>query len=235
MTEDAGRPVVGYQRWHEILMLHWEVPPAAVRPLVARGVELDLFDGRAYVSVTPFTMRRARLRGMPPLPFIAVFHELNVRTYVRVDGVAGVWFLSLDAASTAAAAIARATLGLPYFRARMSRAAAGGAHEYRSERLPPRGAPATLSARWRVGAVVPHLAGSLDDFLAERHALYTRLAGRRVRVRVRHPPWVLHEVSLERLREDVTRAAGIEVPERPVLARFSPGTDVEVLAPEVID
>jgi uncharacterized protein len=225
------RPVIGYQRWHEILFLHWEVAPRAIRSRVDPRLELDLFDGRAWVSLTPFTMRGARVRALPHLPTLTNFHELNLRTYVRGAGVPGLWFFSLDAASTAAAAIARVSLGLPYFRARMARSASGPTHDYRSERLPPGTRPASFAARWSVEAEAPAPAGSLDRFLAERYALYTTLARRLLRVRVRHPRWELRDVRVERLAETVTRASGVEVAGAP-LARFSSGVDVEVFPPE---
>lgn len=226
--------VVGYQRWHEILLLHFEVSPASLRPLVDARLELDLHEGRAWVSLTPFTMRGARLRLAPPLPTLASFHELNLRTYVRVGGVSGLWFLSLDAASAPAVAIARATLGLPYFRARMSRSASGGEHEYRSERRVVRGSRATFAATWGAGAPVGSPPGSLDHFLAERYALFSSLAGRLLRVRVRHAPWALRAARVDRLEQTVTRAAGLWVGDRPDLAHFSEGRDVEVLLPEPV-
>jgi uncharacterized protein YqjF (DUF2071 family) len=230
----SDRPVVGYQRWDELLFLHWPLPPAAVRALVDPRLELDLLDGEAWISLTPFTVRGARLRVLPPLPTASTFDELNLRTYVRAGGVPGVWFFSLDAASAAAAAIARATLGLPYFRARMARSASDRVHHYRSERLAPRPGPASFEARWRVGAPAPVSPRSPDRFLSERYALYTTLAGALLRVRVRHPPWILHDASVEHLHETVTRAAGLAVSAPPALSRFSPGVDVEVLAPEPV-
>jgi uncharacterized protein YqjF (DUF2071 family) len=233
-AERSDRPAIGYQRWDELLFLHWPVPPAAVRALVDPRLELDLLEGHAWISLTPFTVKDARLRGLPPLPPVAGFDELNLRTYVAAEGVPGVWFFSLDAASAAAAAIARATLGLPYFRARMARSASGRVHEYRSERLAPGPGPATFEARWSVGERAPSAPRSTDRFLCERYALYTAHAGALLRVRVRHAPWVLHGASVEHLQETVTRAAGLELTSPPALARFSPGVDVEVLAPEPV-
>ncbi len=230
---DAG-VVAGYQRWHEILLAHFEVSPDALRPLVDRRLELDLHDGRAWVSLTPFTMRAARLRFVPPLPTLARFHELNLRTYVRAGGVPGLWFLSLDAESAPAVALARAALGLPYFRARMSRSASGDAHAYRSERVVVRGPRATFAASWSVGEPVPSEPGSLDRFLAERYALFSVLAGRLLRVRVRHASWSLRAARVGALEQTLTRAAGLWVPDRPALAHFSEGRDVEVLLPEVV-
>lgn len=229
-----GGAVVGYQRWHELALLHFEVSPDALRPLVDPRLELDLHERRAWVSLTPFTMRKARLRLVPPLPGLARFHELNLRTYVRRGGVGGLWFLSLDAASVAAVAIARATLGLPYFHARISRDSSGGAHEYRSERSVTRGPRATFAASWNVGAPVPSPPGSLEHFLAERYALFSVLGGRLVRVRVRHAPWALRAAGIERCDQTVTRAAGLWVSGRPALAHYSEGRDVEVFLPELV-
>jgi uncharacterized protein YqjF (DUF2071 family) len=228
----SARPAIGYQRWDQILFLHWEVSPRALRPLVDPRLDLDLADGRAYVSLTPFTMRGARLRFLPHLPTITDFHELNLRTYVRAGGVPGLWFLSLDAASAPAAALARATLGLPYYRARMERSASADTHSYVSERLPPCERPASFRATWRAGASAPAAPGSLEWFLTERYALYTTVGGRLLRVRVRHPTWPLREARVEHLVETVTRAAGVDVTAPLPRAQFSDGVDVEVLPPE---
>jgi uncharacterized protein YqjF (DUF2071 family) len=228
----SARPAIGYQRWDQILFLHWEVSPRALRPLVDPRLDLDLAAGRAYVSLTPFTMRGARLRFLPHLPAISHFHELNLRTYVRGGGVPGLWFLSLDAASAPAAALARVTLGLPYFRARIDRSASGDAHVYVSERLPPLATPATFRATWTAGAPAVAPAGSLERFLTERYALYTTLGGQLLRVRVRHPTWPLRAAAVEHVAETITRAAGLEVPAAPPLAQCSDGVDVEVLPPE---
>jgi uncharacterized protein len=224
------RPVIGYQRWHDILFLHWSVSPAAIRPLVDPRLEIELAGSDAWVSLTPFTLRDARVRGLPRLPTLTHFHELNLRTYVRAGGVPGLWFFSLDAASTAAAAIARVSLGLPYFRARMERSASGDRRWYRSERLPPGRRPASFVASWSVGARTAD--GALDRFLVDRSALYTTYAGRLLRMRVRHPRWPLEAARVDRLEQTVTRAAGFEVAGPPALAHFSTGVDVELFPPE---
>ncbi|ACL64999.1 conserved hypothetical protein [Anaeromyxobacter dehalogenans 2CP-1] len=231
---EAPRPVAGWQRWEEILFLHWSVDPAALRPLVDERLELDLADGRAWVSLTPFTMRDARVRGLPHLPLLTTFHEVNLRTYVRLGGVPGIWFFSLDAASAPAAALARATLGLPYEWADVDRGLEAGRRWYRSRRRGLGGRAAVLEAGWGDGDAMPDPPGALDEFLADRHALYSTLAGALIRVRVRHAPWRLRQVRLDALAQTVTRAAGVEVAERPALARASDGVDVQVLAPELV-
>src|SRR5215212_7393217 len=109
----------GFQRWRHLLFLHWEVPAAAVQALLPAELDVDTFEGRAYVGVVPFTMRDVSPWWSPSVPGISNFDELNVRTYVHYKGSEpGVWFFSLDAASTLAVAAARAGWSLPYYRAK---------------------------------------------------------------------------------------------------------------------
>src|SRR4051794_11218971 len=108
------------QNWRQLLFLHWEVAPEALRPLVPARLTIDTFEGHAYIGVIPFDVRGARPRFLPPFPGLSRWHELNVRTYVHLDGrEPGVWFFSLDASNLAAALAARAAYGLPYCAAEM--------------------------------------------------------------------------------------------------------------------
>src|SRR5687768_11161807 len=79
------RPWVMTQTWHDLLFSHWPVDPAMIRAHVPTGLELDLFDGRAWIGVVPFHMTNVAPRAVPALPGLSAFPELNVRTYVRVD------------------------------------------------------------------------------------------------------------------------------------------------------
>src|SRR5919107_6006732 len=142
-----AKPWVMAQSWHDLLFAHWPVPPEQVRPHVPGQLELDLRDGRAWISVTPFEVRGTRVRGALPPPVLSRFPELNVRTYVTVGGRPGIWFFSLDAGSALAVAAARTAYRLPYLRARMRIARSGGWIDYRSERDDPRGEPARFEAR----------------------------------------------------------------------------------------
>jgi uncharacterized protein YqjF (DUF2071 family) len=230
--EPGSRTVVGHQRWDQVLFLHWPVAPEVLRRHVDARLVLDLFEGRAWISLTPFTVRGARLRAVPPLPFLSTFHELNFRTYVRPGGgLAGIWFFSLDAAAALAAAVARLSLGLPYFASRIRRRVDGARHEFECRRLS--GAPAPrLLASWQIGpALVLDPAGSLEHFLVERYALYTTLRGHLLRVRVRHPPWVLREANVEQLEQTVTEGVVPSLPGAP-LVQFSEGVDVDFFSPE---
>ncbi|MGH9532327.1 MAG: YqjF family protein, partial [Terriglobales bacterium] len=120
--------------WHDLLFLHWPVPAASLRGLVPESLELDLYDGSAWVGVIPFFMSGIRLRGLPLFPGTSAFAEVNVRTYVRFRGQPGVYFFSLDAASFFAVRTARLWYHLPYFHARMSVENQGDTVRYSSQR-----------------------------------------------------------------------------------------------------
>src|SRR5262245_53506190 len=107
------------QTWHDLLFAHWPLDPQALRPKVPMDFELDLFDGHAWIGVVPFRMSNVAPRGVPSMPWISEFPELNVRTYVRVADRPGVFFFSLDAGSALAVGAARSLLNLPYFTAEM--------------------------------------------------------------------------------------------------------------------
>src|SRR5258707_3858953 len=128
-------PWIMAQRWHDLLFAHWPIAPEAVRTLVPSQLTLDRFDGQCWVGVVPFRMSGVRARGLPAIPGLSRFPELNVRTYVTHGGKAGVYFFSLDAANLPAVWSARTFYHLPYFQAEMSCNESDGNIQYRSRRL----------------------------------------------------------------------------------------------------
>jgi uncharacterized protein len=212
--------IVGYQDWRDLLFLHWRVPVSGLREHVPARLAIDEREGSGWVSMTPFTLRNGRLRGLPPLPD---FHELNFRTYVthRRHGP-GIWFFSLDAANALAVAAARLSVRLPYFPARMDRREGW----YRSERV--MGGRGRFEMRFSTGAEIGRAArGSLEEFLVERYQLYSRAAGPALwRGPVRHEPWTLFAAEVSELRETLSSAAGLQALGRPDSCQWTPGVSV---------
>ena len=222
------------QSWHDLLFAHWPLDGAALRPLLPWQLQIDTFEGQAWLGVVPFRMTAVRLRGTPPVPWLSAFPELNVRTYVTCEGKAGVWFFSLDAGNALAVAIARAWFHLPYFRARMSCADREGWIQYESQRTH-RGAPAaSLKVQYRpVGKVFSSQSGTLEHFLTERYCLYT--ADERsqiIRAEIHHPPWPLQAAEAELKVNGMAEAAGVTLPARKPLLHFAKRQDVVVWWPE---
>src|SRR5437764_14098290 len=110
-------PWIMTQTWHELLFAHWPIAPEKIRPLIPSVFTLDTFEGEAWVGVVPFRMSNVRPRWVPPMPGLSAFPELNVRTYVTIHGIPGVYFFSLDAGNPIAVAAARTVFHLPYFKA----------------------------------------------------------------------------------------------------------------------
>ena len=220
-------PWVMAQSWVDLLFAHWPLDPAVVRPHVAPQVDLDLFDGRAYISVTPFEVRGTRLRATPPPPVLSRFPETNVRTYVTVGGRPGIWFFSLDAASALAVRGARAGYRLPYFDARMRIAREDGWVDYSSERVGGTDAPARFAARYRPTGGARHAQdGTLEAWLVERYRLYTVDGrGRVLACDIHHRPWTLEDAEAEIRVNTMTAPAGIPLHVAPV-AQFARRQDV---------
>ncbi len=214
-TQRPQDRVVMRQKWKNLLFLHWQVDPDALRALVPAELDLDLFEGQAYVGLVPFTMTGVRPVWSPPIKPISDFHETNVRTYVHLKGEApGVWFFSLDAASSLAVRIARTVWHLPYFRAQMTMrpypAGANDTVQYDSQRLWPEPKEARVQVNYTpCGAPSPATPGTLEHFLAERYLLYARRNGSFYRGQVHHVPYPLQSAKVHKLEETMLAAAGV--------------------------
>jgi uncharacterized protein YqjF (DUF2071 family) len=230
------RSPVGLQRWRSLLFVHVRVPLERLRPLVPAALALDTFEGAAYVGVIPFAMHDVRpRRRLPPVPTAGAFLETNVRTYVTQGGQPGVWFFSLEAASTLAVLGARAGFGLPYFRAAMSREENAGRIEYRSRRLWPGPRPATLEVTWEPGEPLgPAQPGTLEHFLVERYTLFALRRGRLIRGDVHHTPYPLRRARVLALSQTLLAAAGLPADGARTVDLASDGVDVDILAPRPV-
>lgn len=225
-------PWIMAQSWHDLLFAHWPVDAAVLRSHIPAPLEIDTFNGHAWLGIVPFSMSGVRLRWTPPVPGLSAFPELNVRTYVTAQGKAGVWFFSLDAASALAVAAARFSFHLPYFRARMQCSQADDWIKYESRRTH-RGAPgAVLEGRYRaVGDRFEATRGTLEHFLTERYCLYSAASGRIYRGEIHHPPWLLRAAEATFTRNSMTEAAGLALPAGPPLLHFARRQDMVAWAP----
>jgi uncharacterized protein YqjF (DUF2071 family) len=204
--------------WSRLLFMHWPVSAEALRPHIPTTLDVDTFDGHAWLGVVPFTMTNTRARFTPALPGPGAFHELNVRTYVSHQGKPGVWFFSLDAASRTAVEAARAGFRLPYFKAAMSLAERGGRVEYASERTDRRGEPAILRCAYRpAGDFATTAPGSLESFLTSRYRLFASDLPPREPERlwigeIDHEPWQLAPAACDVDHNTMAAALGVPTP-----------------------
>lgn len=214
------------QTWSAVLFAHWPLAPAAVQPHLPPplAAALDTFAGQAWVGLVPFRVARLGLRGTPA-PCRLAFPELNLRTYVRVGGKAGVWFFRLDAAHPLAVLLGRALLHLPYHWAPLRLEDADGWVRIAGRRGV-RGEP--FAGRYQpTGPVVPAPPGSLAHWLTERYCLYAvDGAGRLRRLEIHHDPWPLQPARADLAPALIAAQSGLVLPGPPPLLHVAHRLDV---------
>jgi uncharacterized protein len=222
------RPWVMAMQWHDLLFMHWPVPPAVMHAWIPSALALDTFDGTAWLGIVPFRMAGTRPRLVPPLPWLSAFPELNVRTYVTAEGKPGVWFFSLDASNPLAVRGARTLFHLPYYDAAMTIKSDGGVVRYTSRRTH-RGAPsATFNGRYRpIGPVYYAAVGSLESWLTERYCLYAAdRRGRLWRGDIHHTRWPLQPAEADIACNTMADPLQLSLPPRALLLHFAQRLDV---------
>jgi uncharacterized protein len=203
-------------RWDDVTMLHWPRPAAEVQRMLPPSIEVDTFDGSAWLSLVPFVLT-VRVAGVPG---VWTFPETNVRTYATTpDGVPAIWFLSLDASRLLPVLAGRA-YGLPYMWARMATSRTGPVRHYRTQRRRPH-RPAAMDLTVEVGE--PFEGDGLDHFLVDRWALVAERNGRLGVTPAGHDLWPLHRARLLSLSQGLAPVSGV-----PARVHYSPGVTVRI-------
>ncbi len=225
-----GRAKVMFQRWSNLLFLHWAVPPETIQATLPPGLHVDTWDRRGWLGVVPFFMEGLRPRFCPPVHGISNFLELNLRTYVHDEaGRPGVWFYSLDANQRLGVRIAQTVFSLPYVYADIQ-AGSGPDRwiDFQSER---KGQP-RQHFRYRSGAGLGTAEpGSLEFFLVERYLLFAhrQKSGSLFAGRIHHAPYPLAQPEVSAWSTDLFRLNGFADPGRCFdHALMSPGVSVTV-------
>jgi uncharacterized protein len=237
-----AKPVM-YQRWHDLLFMHWPVDVDALRSHIPVSLEIDTFEGQAWLAVVPFRMSHIHPRGLFPVPWLSGFPELNVRTYVTRDGKPGVWFFSLEAANPIAVSIARNWFKLPYFNARMDCLSSSspqvgrlGQGEYNDSSIRYSSLRTHLNAPEAkfvaeyipVSRVVSPKVGTLEYFLTARYCLYAAdKLGKVYRGEIDHEPWPMQVADANVEVNTMTEPIAVKLVGEPLL-HFSKRIDVKV-------
>ncbi|HZQ45509.1 MAG TPA: DUF2071 domain-containing protein [Verrucomicrobiae bacterium] len=196
-----GEPLF-YSDWLRAVFIHYEVVAGVLQREVP--FELDLHQGKAYISLVAFTMRdmRPRIGGsISALLFkpIATHGFLNVRTYVKHQGEPGIYFLAEWLSNPLSLMLGPPAFGLPYRFGRLDYR-----HEHEKGRLHGLVTERDQSARLEYisqidagGAFHPCSAGSREEFLMERYTAFTANQSARRFFRIWHPPWVQSPIHIE--------------------------------------
>ena len=224
-------------RWHDLLFLHWPVPMDSLRPHVPRGLEIETFEGSAWLGVVPFRMTGVRPRWLPSFQGLSAFCELNVRTYVTLGGRHGVWFFSLDAESRLAVHGARWRFHLPYYHARMALRSVDERILYRSTRAHARASPARFVAAYEpLGDPARAKENSFERWATDRYCLYAGDERDRLwRGDIHHLPWPLQAANKEIEINTMAEPLGIRLPSAPPRVHFARRLDVVAWSLERVD
>ncbi|MFL6583675.1 MAG: YqjF family protein [Chthoniobacterales bacterium] len=222
-----------HHRWESLLFLHWQLPPRQIQETLPEGLTVDTFEGEAFVGITPFFMRDVRPVGVPAIPWLSEFQELNVRTYVfDREGTPGIWFYSLNCNQPLAAVGARLLTGLPYFNAEMSSTVAEFI-EYTCRRDD---TPQTAEYRYRgLGSAREAEPGSLEFFLLDRYYLFSVRGDSLLREQVSHERYRYRNAEVPGCSAVPARLDGFTgLEDAPMHTCFVDGFDVKVYATECV-
>jgi uncharacterized protein YqjF (DUF2071 family) len=224
------KPWVIAQTLNDQLFAHWRAPADPLRTLLPGGLELDLFEGEAWIGVSPFAVTGLRARGLPPAPFLSSFLELNTRTYVSAEGRPGIWFLSLDMSSELVVEIARRAYQLPFHRADITTERRDDWLSFESRRQETR--RGSFRARYRpIGEPTEPGLRSLAYFLTERYRVYITDSGRLRQGEIHHAPWQLQPAEAV-IDENTMAPSGLELLDDEPVLHYSAQRDLVVWPPE---
>jgi uncharacterized protein YqjF (DUF2071 family) len=229
----SARPWATYQRLNHLLFAHWPVPVSAVQPYIPKGVEVDTFDGTAWIGIVPFRLTHFRSPVTPPLPGISTFLEINVRTYVTDGEKHGVYFFSLNANHPVIVLSGQVLFHVNWRDARISSEISDGWVEYAAVRTHRGLGPGEFLGRYRpVGPVYLADRNSLEFWLSERYCLYTEWRGTLLRAEIHHPQWPLQEAEAEIELNSLPASDGVWLPaELPPLVHYSRHIEMWVWPP----
>ncbi|WML46620.1 DUF2071 domain-containing protein [Neobacillus sp. PS3-34] len=222
-----SKPWVMKQTWHDLLFAHWEIDLEIIKPLIPKSLDIDTYEGKAWIGVVPFQMSGIRLRNLPEIPYTSTFPELNVRTYVTYRGEKpGVFFFSLDAANLVAVKTARKFFRLPYYYADILVEKEKETVFYHSKRRDSsdqfifKGNYTPVSARFEAEL------NSIDYWLTERYCLYTTHHNRLYRGEISHQPWQLQLANAEISMNSMVDIPGFSPCDSQPLLHYSNRLDV---------
>lgn len=178
-----------YQEWNNVIFMHWPVDESKLRPHIPDELEIDQYDGKAWISLVAFTMEKVRPRYLPAFPPVSNFDEVNIRTYVRYKERGGVYFLSIEGGKWLSCLLAKSMSGLPYRYSNMRRM--DGSYLSSNKAYDDR-----LVIQYSIG---PKLVDKTtrDRWLTERYALFQDVRGAIVQFEIHHIEWPLYRIEIQ--------------------------------------
>ena len=206
-----------YQEWNNAIFLHFQVDIEELKKLVPKQLEIDTFEGKAYISIVPFTMGKIRQRNFPAFPPISNFHEINIRTYVKYKNKTGVYFLSIEGAKRSSCFVAKSLSELPYRYSKMERSNTA----YSSKNVEFKD---SLSFKYKIGPLSKSKS-HLELWLTEKYALFQDTKDSINQFEIHHLEWKTHQIEIQDLKLNYARFNKL-IRSNPTLVQYSPGVQV---------
>ena len=184
------------QKWKHVFFLHFKIDPAKIQQLVP--FELDLHDGQAVISIVPFYMDGIRFPFLPSIPRVSNLWELNIRTYVKVNGIKGVYFFTLETDSKIAEFVAKIFFHLPYRHSQIDARVSEKEYLFSHKRK-------DLNFHLEASLSDMKHCSEFDLWATERYSLFTKHNGRIFQGIVQHPPWELKQVKINNMEDQFTK------------------------------
>lgn len=208
-----------YQEWNNAIFLHYQVDLNELEKFVPKELEIDLFEGKPWVSVVAFTMEKIRLKNLPSFPPISDFDEINIRTYVKLNKKTGVYFLSIEGGKLVSCTIAKGISGLPYRFSSIKRTKS----KYNSKNSKFND---SLDIWFTIGNQIKEKT-KLDKWLTERYALFLDSGKSIKEFEIHHLEWPINEINLKKIELTYPRFNKL-IKSEPKRIQYSKG--VQVLA-----
>lgn len=208
-----------YQEWNRAIFLHWQVDLKELKKFVPEEIEIDLFEGKPWVSLVAFTMEKIRPRYLPYFSPISNFDEINIRTYVKFKNKTGVYFLSIEGGKLLSCKVSKLISELPYRFSKIkitSNKYLSSNSKFKDE----------LSIDFSIGKKV-QTKSELDHWLTERYALFQDTKTSINAFEIHHLEWEIKELETKKLKIDYSRFGKL-VNRKPDKIQYSDG--VKVLA-----
>lgn len=211
------RPWTYYQEWNRAIFLHWEISPEQIKPIIPQGLELDVIDGKTWISLVAFDMNNIGIKHLPKLPYVSDFHEINIRIYIKRHGKPSVYFLSMEGSKLLSCQVLKLASKFPYRSSKIYR----DDRTFESENK-------NLKDMLKIEYDVDSAAVSKDStdlWLTERYAVFQDYKRSMIEYDVHHIEWPMQAISIKQLEVNYPRFGSL-LNNNPDRIHYSKGVQV---------
>lgn len=204
-----------YQEWENVVFLHWQVAIEDLKEFVPDSLTIDLYEGRAWVSLLIFDLKNMRPKFLPAFPPISNFYEINLRTYVSAENKGGIYFLKLEASNLISAKLAKILTKLPYVHSHLKR-------EPNSIIATNKKLSSNLQLDYEIGSLKEKK--DIDSWLMERYVLFQVDNAGIHKIEIHHFEWNTYKLYIKNLVCNYPKFQKLINP--PALTHYSTGVQV---------